>query len=178
MITSRGGGIRTLDLLNPIQARCQAAPHPGYVSDELRSESVATRHVFELSRWNSSAGALPTLRQQIAYIAYSSEPSAGDRNSRVRMATQTMRCIAFEAELRSKALQCELCLIRLDRAKPSACLREHVVDGFGALGHPPEVIGIAMSFDSPKALECLLQPYQRIGRGAHLAMLTGRHANT
>ena len=28
VVYSRGAGIRTRDLLNPIQARCQAAPHP------------------------------------------------------------------------------------------------------------------------------------------------------
>ena len=33
VVYGRGGGIRTLDLLNPIQARCQAAPHPEDDSD-------------------------------------------------------------------------------------------------------------------------------------------------
>ncbi len=88
-----------------------------------------------------------------------------------------MRCIAFEAHLRSKAPQCELCLIRLDSTEPSPCAVKNVVDGFGPLGHPPEVIWIAMSFDSAKALECLLQPYEHVGRRADLTMLRRRDAD-
>lgn len=121
VVYGRGGGIRTLDLLNPIQARCQAAPHPEDNSYDLRSESVATGDVLELPRRNSSAGALPTLREEIAWITYPSEPSAGHRNPRVRMAAHTKRSIALEAQLPSKAPQCALCLIRLDCTEPSAC---------------------------------------------------------
>jgi hypothetical protein len=89
-----------------------------------------------------------------------------------------MRRIALEADLRSKAPQCDLCLIGLDRTEPSPCAGQNVVKGFRALGEPPEVIWIAMSLNSAEALECSLQPHEHVRRHVNLTMLRGRDADS
>jgi len=89
-----------------------------------------------------------------------------------------MHRIAPQADLCSKAPQCDLCLIGFDRTEPSPRAGQNVVDRFGALGEPPEVIWIAMSLNSAEALQCSLQPYEHIRRHANLTMLRGRDTDS